>query len=111
MSCGPAPAGAETASTTGAFARPPARSSVSATVRALLSFGMTVASTADHVVATEGAASATIAVAVTAAIAPGRRITAYARRRQRVAAAVPGRAPRRASRVPHRANSAGEITS
>ena len=98
------------ATMTGDRPAPSPCASASATTRALLSFGMTVASTADHVVVSAGAATASISAAVTTATLPGRRMTQWASRCQRPAAS-PAPASPRASFAPQSANSAGEMTS
>ena len=82
-----ADSGAAIATVTGALPAAPL-ASASATVRALLSFGITDASIEDHVVVSAGAATATIAAAVTSATVPGRRMAACASRCQRPAAAA-----------------------
>ena len=110
-SAAPAPLLVVTEIVSGLAPVPPNADSVaSATVRALLSVGMTELSIGLHSARRAGAAKASITTPVAIATAPGRRMTACERRYQRPRSAVLPRSLR-ASLVPHRPNIAGAITS
>jgi hypothetical protein len=89
---------------------PKSEATVSATVRELLSVGITELSMGVHSARTAGAASASMTTPVAIATAPGRRITAWERRYQRPVSSGRLRSLR-PSLAPQSANIAGEITS
>jgi hypothetical protein len=106
-----ASAPARTAMMTGVPPEPAKSSwSVSATVRALWSVGITDASIGVQFTRAAGRASARTTSAVAAATAPGRLITACVRRYQRPRSSGASRRLRSDSLAPHRPNRAGEIT-
>ena len=89
---------------------PKSDATASATVRELLSVGMTELSMGVHSARSAGAARASMTTPVAIATAPGRRITACERRYQRPDVSDrPGRSLR-PSLAPQTANIAGEIT-